>query len=134
MNDLPLLLVLQAHPAESRRKVLGTSPAAVLSDSACRFFLNQSADESDDRPDQLLKGIQIILTGHDHAENVPPDLSVHPLLPGQFQDFGTKLRQKEDFKEFQNLFFSLPSLTKKKIQHFSTDGKCDSDLFKVEEN
>lgn len=34
-------------------------------------------------PEQLLKRIQVIFTGHHHAEDVSPDLGVHPLFPGQ---------------------------------------------------
>lgn len=49
---------------------------------------------SDDKPEQFLKRVQVIFTGHNHTEDVSSDLSVHPLFPGQLQDFGTKLKKK----------------------------------------
>lgn len=47
---------------------------------------------SDNKPDQLLECIQVILTGHYHTEDVSSDISVHPLFPSQIQDFGAKLK------------------------------------------
>lgn len=51
----------------------------------------------DNVPQQLVKGIQVVLAGHEHAEDVPSDLRVHPLLSGQFQDFGGELKTKREW-------------------------------------
>ena len=52
-----------------------------------------TAEMSDDKPEQFFECVQVIFTGHDHTEDVSSDVSVHPLFPGQLQDFGTKLKQ-----------------------------------------
>lgn len=56
------------------------------------FPFRHTAEVRDDKPEQFLKCIQIIFAGHNHTEDVSSDLRVHPLFPGQIQDFGTKLK------------------------------------------
>lgn len=50
-------------------------------------------------PQQLLEGIQVVLTGHDDAENALSDVGVHPLLPGKLQDLRTELRERKGDRE-----------------------------------
>lgn len=43
----------------------------------------RNRDVRRNKPQQLLKCIQVIFTGHKHTEDVPSDIGVHPLFPGQ---------------------------------------------------
>lgn len=53
---------------------------------------------SQNKPQQLLESIQIVLAGHKDTEDVSPDLSVHPLLPCQLQHFLAELKEMENSK------------------------------------
>ena len=46
-------------------------------------------------PQQFLKGIHVVLAGHDHTEDVPPDICVHSLFAGLIQNLGAKLGRQD---------------------------------------
>lgn len=52
---------------------------------------HQQHQASEDQPQQLLEGVQIIFTGHEDTEDVPSDLGVHSLFPRQLQNLRTEL-------------------------------------------
>lgn len=89
MNDLPLLLVLQAHPSQ----VTGTQTVKFQP----LHFSDRKRRWNGDKPDEFLEGVQVIFAGHDHTEDVSPHLRVHPLLPGQVQHFGAELNKPNSY-------------------------------------
>ena len=65
-----------------------------------RFLNTTVRHDEDDLPlhlipgaelDQLLHTVQVVLGGHEQAEDVPPGVRVHPHLPRQLQQFGAEL-------------------------------------------
>lgn len=98
VNNLPLLLVLQAHPSTPHKdKTLTefTARSRYSTFNYCRL-LEAGAHGIATIPEQLFKGVQVIFTGHDNTEDVSPDLGVHPLFPCQLQDTSTKLKSRRN--------------------------------------
>lgn len=96
MNDITLLLTFQTQSTE--KKAEREQDGSGFHSS---FLKSHSKKESISKvgmcykPEELLKGIQIILTGHNDAEDVPPDVRVHALFACQLQHFGTELRDEQ---------------------------------------
>lgn len=93
MNDISLLLTFQTQSGE--KKVESEQEDLLRISKKMNKRINEQKGRTCYKPEELLKGVQVILTGHNDAEDVPPDVRVHALLACQIQHFGTELRDEE---------------------------------------